>query len=56
MSPTGPVTKNIFYSRTPETALNGIFSNFLSYWKISDLHLVLEDFHMKKCIKELCKK
>ena len=37
-------TKKIFHSRSTKTLLNGISFTFLSYWKTSDLHLVLEDF------------
>ena len=35
--------KKKFHSRLPETVLNSISFTFLSNWKTSDLHLVLED-------------
>ena len=35
--------KFFFHSRSPETVLNSISFTFLSNWKTSDLHLVLED-------------
>ena len=37
------------------TVLNSIFTS-LSYYKISDLHLVPEDLYKKGFYKELCKK
>ena len=44
----GWVEENIFHSRLPKVALNGIFSIFLSYSKTSNLHHVVEEFYIKK--------
>ena len=45
-----------FSSRSPKTALNSDFFPFYHTEKTSDLHLVLEAFIRKDCVKELCKK
>ena len=47
----GSETKKIFHSRSSKLALNGFFFTFLSYWKTSDLHLVLKDFNKKRIKK-----
>ena len=52
----GMSAKNIFSSRLPKTALNSNFFSFYLTEKISDLHLALEDFYDKSCVKEMCKK
>ena len=41
-------TKKIFHSQLPKTTLNNICFTFLSYWKTSDLHFILEDFSKKQ--------
>ena len=48
--------KKIFSSRLRKTALSSSFLPFYITEKTSDLHLVVEDFYKKNCIKELCKK
>ena len=45
-----------FSSGPPKTALNSDFFPFYHTEKTSDLHLVLEAFIRKDCVKELCKK
>ena len=41
----GCVKKNIFHTRLSRISLNGICLAFLSYWKISNLHLIPEMFY-----------
>ena len=48
--------KKSFSSRPPKTALNSDFFPFYLTERTSDLHLVLEAFIWKDCVKELCKK
>ena len=48
--------KKIFSSRLRKTALSSSFLPFYLTEKTSDLHLVVEDFYKKNCVKELCKK
>ena len=40
--------RKVFTLDLPKTTLNDIFNTFLSYWKTSDLHLMLEDFNVKE--------
>ena len=37
-----------FHSRLPKTMKQSIWFTFLSYWKTSDLDLILEDFYKKE--------
>ena len=45
--------KNIFQSRSPKTALNGISFTFL---KTSEMHLILQDFYKKVIVVKNCEK
>ena len=46
----------IFHFRLRKTTLNDISFTFLSYWKTSDLHLILEDFYKKRIVLKNCVK
>ena len=48
-------TKRIFHSRLTKRILNSISFTFLSYWKTSDLHFILEDIFKKNVLKNCAK-
>ena len=48
--------EEIFHSRSPKMALNGISFTFLSYRKISDLYLIPEGVYKKRMILKNCVK